>query len=103
MNTSIGKRIFGLILFCIGVGMCFWLKSAHDAGGSMDERAIILPPILILVGLSAVINPALLISGKDYATAPMATRVISILIAVVGAGIGLWLRYVVFKNWGDHR
>ena len=103
MNNAIGKRIFGFILFCAGVGLSIWLKSAHDTGGSIDERLIILPPILILVGLSATINPALMIGRNEYSTAPMALRVCSALIAIVGACIGLWLRYVVFKDWSDHR
>jgi hypothetical protein len=99
VNNPIAKRILGLILFGIGIALCFWLKSAHDTGGSIEDRAIIFAPILVLFGLTATVAPSVMIGRGEWGTAPVAMRVLSVAISLIGLAIGLWLRFVVFKEW----
>jgi hypothetical protein len=99
MNNPLVKRFIGLILFGVGIALACWLKSAHDTGGTIEDRAIIFTPVLLLFGFAAMINPALMIGRGEFSTAPAAIRVLSVLITVLSLGIGLWLRFVVFKDW----
>lgn len=99
MDNFVAKRVIGAIMFCVGIGIAFWLKSAHDTGGTIHEDVVIFAPILILSGLSYVVNPSLLIWRGQWGTVPMGTRVLSVVISLIGVAIGFWLRYAVFKDW----
>ena len=99
MNSPIAKRVIGLIMFGIGIALACWLKSAHDSGGTIEDRAIIFTPILLLFGLTSTVNPSIMIGRGEWPTATMGAKVLSISISLIGVAIGLWLRFVVFKDW----
>ena len=98
MNT-IGKRILGIVLLGVGIGIAFWLKGVHDNGGEFPEKAMFFMPILILYGgLMAILPDTLLVRG-EWSNATTAKKAINIVVTLVGVGIGLFLRFVVFSDW----
>lgn len=99
MENPLAKRLFGLLLLGIGIALAVWLKQAHDTGAEIEDRAIIFTPMLLLYGLVSMVYPSVMISKKQMATAPVGLRVFSFMLALVGVAIGLWLRFVVFKDW----
>ena len=97
--NSIGKRILGIVLLGLGIGIAVWLKGIHDNGGSFPEKAMIFMPILVLFGGVMAIAPDTLLVRGEWNNASTAKKAINIVVTLVGIGIGLFLRFVVFGDW----
>lgn len=97
------RRLIGLVLLAIGIGLAIMLKHDYDIGNSTSEDAIIVTPYLLLEGLLVVLNPGLLIMRGQFLKAPMSLKIIHIAVLVVGMGIGVVLRNTLFANWQTHR
>ena len=101
MENPLAKRFISFIIFGMGIGLSFWLKSVHETGGEIDERAIIFTPLLLLYGLVGMVYPDVMIGRGQFTRAPLGLKIFSILLALVGVGLGLWMRFVVFQSWTD--
>ncbi len=98
MNPIV-KRLIGLLMFGIGIGIAFWLRNVYAAGGEITDKVIFFAPILILYGGISVIAPDVFLVRNEWATAPAGKKAINIVVLLVGVGIGLWLRFTVFAAW----
>jgi hypothetical protein len=93
-------RIFGTLLFVIGLGVTYWLKSVYDSGGSIDERAFVVGPAGTFFGLASVVQPRIFLAGRrDGPPQPPVYRVLAIVIGLLGVGLGLLVRFTLFKEW----
>ena len=97
--NPIGKRILGLVMLAIGIGIAIWLKNVYTSGGTITDKAVVFAPILILYGGISVISPDVFLVRNEWATASASKRAINIVVLLLGAGIGLWLRFTVFAAW----
>lgn len=97
--NSIGKRILGIVLLCLGIGIAVWLKNAHDSGGSIENRAVIFAPMLILYGGLSAVAPDMFLVRGEWAQASGAKKLINVVVMLIGLGIGLFLRFSVFSAW----
>ena len=97
--NSIGKRILGIVLLCIGIGIAVWLKNVHDTGGTIEERAVIFTPMLILYGGLSTVAPDMFLARGEWGQASGAKKLINVVVMLIGVGIGLFLRFSVFSAW----
>ena len=97
--NPIGKRILGIVLLGVGIWIAVWLKGIHDSGGNFPEKAMIFMPLLILYGGLMAIAPDTILARGEWTHATAAKKAINIVVTLVGVGIGLFLRFVVFSGW----
>ena len=83
----------------ISIAIGFWLKGVYARGESVSDNAMVLAPLVGIYGLFMMIAPDLLLTRGEWGTAPAGKKVINIVIGLLGAGIGLWIRYGIFKAW----
>ena len=77
----------------------FW--QVYHQGESFYSKDLGYTPFLILMGLGILIEPRILLAGFSDPEHPVPTRfkALAFVLAVVGFGIGLYLRTVVFRDW----
>jgi hypothetical protein len=88
-----------MFFLALGIGFAFFLRHTYHTGEGIDDRAIFLTPFLILYGLMVTVQPAMFIPKGSFRQAPMIYKMMNIIVGVVGIGLGIYLRAVVFANW----
>lgn len=94
-------RILAVILLLVGIGMSFYLVDVYKNGRSFKSSETGIPPICIIFGIAGLIEPRLLTvwDGEKHPSDPPIYKMISIVVAAVAIAIGLYLGFVVFKDW----
>ena len=92
-------RLVGILFLLFGIGLVWWLKHTYDTGGGIEERSILLGPVLLLYGLVITVQPGMMITRGDWRQTPFPKKMLHIAMIVVGFGTGIYLRLVVFKDW----
>ena len=92
-------RVAGIVCLLIGIGLSIWLKYAYNSGSTIGQTLVMLTPFLCLHGLVITLQPRLFIPKGEFRSAPPLNKFIYVSIIVVGIGLGVYLRFVVFKDW----
>jgi hypothetical protein len=93
------RRNVGILFLATGIVLVAWQGYAFGSGGFIGEGSVIITPFLLLYGAAVIARPPLLILKGEFHKAPALYKVIYIALFVVGFGIGLYIRFVVFRRW----
>ena len=93
-------RVFGLLTLVVGIIFTVLSIQAYREGARVLERTVMLAPLCLLYGLAVLIEPRFMVQDwRELRGNDAFHKRIGLLIAVSGFGVGLFFRYVVFKNW----
>ncbi len=94
-------RLFAALLLLGGIGVSIHLVAVYHAGDSVFTKDFTYAPVLLAYGLGALIEPRIVAAWLPNNQRPGAAlfKALSIMLIVLGLGVGLYLEYVVFKDW----
>jgi hypothetical protein len=91
-------RITGVLMCLLGAGATAYLIYVYQTGNSLQSLGPILAALGWIYGIAVLIEPRLAqVQGDDPALLPY--RRLAIGIAVIGAIVGLVIRYSIFQDW----
>jgi hypothetical protein len=93
-------RIIGGVFLAAGIGLAYYILNTMKQGGTLDDRVVILAPIAMLCGLAYIIEPRIWLAGMRNAVPqqPVFFKILGYVIAFLGAGIGMYVRYTYFRE-----
>ncbi len=94
-------RLQGVLVFAAGVclAVVFW-NEYHSGSELFSAKLLIMTPVILLLGLTYILEPRVLLASKSNASAlPILFKVVNYVLLFVGLAIGFYIRYVVFKEW----
>lgn len=89
-------RIMGAVLLIIGLLGALWAYNAYKTGGEIESVFLAIIPICLIYGGAIIAEPRLSLNdGSDDRT----FKIVAAVIIGVGLIIGLYIRFVIFKEW----
>jgi hypothetical protein len=92
-------RFVGLVMLAVGLGMAVWFRHAYMTRAEVATEWVMLTPFLILYGLTISIQPSALVLKGEFASAAPRDKWLNVVVFFVGLGLGLYLNFVVFREW----
>ena len=97
-KTYLQVRLFSTLLFFVGLGLAWWIKTDVDSGTKASANIIIVTPAILLTSLAAIIDPRITLAGmKGVAPQPIAFKFVGYAVVATGIGIGLYIVFTFFK------
>jgi hypothetical protein len=98
-------RLAGLLFILLGIGISCHLIWAYREGNRLFSKDLTSAPVALILGLGIVLEPRIWLVWRPQSgnTPPFIYKVVSTALIIVAVGIGLYLRYVVFKDWQPAR
>jgi hypothetical protein len=100
-DRGMKERLGGALLFALGVCLALVFRNVYRTGGELfSEKLLMLTPLLLLVGLTTMIEPRIVRSFKSEGTnLPVLFKAVYVVLFLIAIAIGVYMRFVVFKEW----
>lgn len=65
----------------------------------MDQRIVFFAPVLVVLGIAGIVEPRIFLTRTE--NQPAIFKVLQVVVMLIGAGIALYIRTIVFKDWHE--